>query len=83
MSTTNLQEMHKARIPTKSHHLTKKPKSGRSCRNQYTYTRFCMVQVFGVEEHVKKIGLEGYVLKKETKDLPLHPIPLAQKWDNL
>ena len=27
--------------------------------------------------------VEAYVLKKVTKDLPLHPIPLALKWDHL
>ena len=30
-----------------------------------------------------KIGVEAYVLKKITRDLPLHPIPIALKWDHL
>ena len=38
-------------------------------------------QVSGVEDDAEKIGVEAYVLKKVTKDLPLHPIPLALKWD--
>ena len=37
----------------------------------------------GVEDDAEKIGVEAYVLKKITKDLPLHPIPLALKWDDL
>ena len=31
----------------------------------------------------RRIGVEAYVLKKVTKDLPLHPIPLALKWDHI
>ena len=40
-------------------------------------------QISGVEDDVEKIGVEVYVLKKFTKDLPLHPIPFALKWDHL
>ena len=40
-------------------------------------------QVSGIEDGAEKIGVEAYVLKKVTKDLPLHPIPLALKWDHL
>ena len=40
-------------------------------------------QVSGVEDDAEKIGVEAYVLKKVTKDLPLHPIPLALKWDHI
>ena len=38
-------------------------------------------QVSGVEDDANKIKVEAYMLKKITKDLPLHPIPLALKWD--
>ena len=40
-------------------------------------------QVSGVEDGAEKIGVEAYVLKKVTRDLPLHPIPIALKWDHL
>ena len=40
-------------------------------------------QVSGVEDGAEKIGTEAYVLKKVTRDLPLHPIPIALKWDHL
>ena len=40
-------------------------------------------QVSGMEDDAEKIGVELYVLKKVTNDLPLHPIPLALKWDHL
>ena len=40
-------------------------------------------QVSGTEDGAEKIGVEAYVLKKVTKDLPLHPIPIALKWDHL
>ena len=36
-------------------------------------------QVSGIEDGAEKIGVEAYVLMKITKDLPLHPIPLALK----
>ena len=39
-------------------------------------------QVSGIEDAAEKIGVEAYVLKKVTKDLPLHPIPIALKWDH-
>ena len=38
-------------------------------------------QVSGVEDNSEKVGVEAYVLKKITKDLPLEPIPVALKWD--
>ena len=37
----------------------------------------------GVENDAEKIVVEAYVLKKIAKDLPLHPIPCALKWDHL
>ena len=39
----------------------------------------------GIEDNAEKVGLEAYVLKKITKDLPLHiePILVALKWDQL
>ena len=40
-------------------------------------------QVSGVENDGEKIGVEAFVLKKITKHLPLHPIPLALKWEHL
>ena len=40
-------------------------------------------QVSGVEDDAEKIGVEVFVLKKITKDLPLHSIPVALKWDHL
>ena len=41
-------------------------------------------QVSGVEDdYAEKIRVEAYMLKKITKDLPLHPISLALKWDHL
>ena len=40
-------------------------------------------QVSGIEEDTKQIGVEEYVLKKITKDLPLHPILLSLKWEYL
>ena len=40
-------------------------------------------QVSGIEDDAEKIGVEAYVLKKVTRDLPLHPIPIALKWDHL
>ena len=33
-------------------------------------------QISGIEEDAEKICVEEYVVKKVTKDLPLHPIPL-------
>ena len=39
--------------------------------------------VSGVEDGAEKIGVEAYVLKKVSRDLPLHPIPIALKWDHL
>ena len=38
--------------------------------------------VSGVEDDGEKIRVESYVLKKIT-NLPLHPIPVAFKWDHL
>ena len=40
-------------------------------------------QVSGIEDDAEKIGVEAYMLKKVTKDLPMHPIPLALKWDHI
>ena len=36
-----------------------------------------------MEDDTEKVGVLAYVLKKITKDLPLHPIPVALKWDHL
>ena len=32
---------------------------------------------------MERIGVEAFVLKRIMKDLPLHPIPLALKWEHL
>ena len=40
-------------------------------------------QESGVEDDADKIRVDAYVLKKITKDLPLHPIPLSLNWDHL
>ena len=40
-------------------------------------------QVTGVDDNAEKVRIEAYVLKKITKDLPLHPIQVALKWDHL
>ena len=39
----------------------------------------------GVKDNSQKahVGVEAYVLKKITKDLPLEPIPTSLKWDHL
>ena len=43
----------------------------------------------GIEDNAEKVGVEAYtctymyVLKKISKDLPLHPILIALKWDHL
>ena len=39
--------------------------------------------VSGIEDDTEKVEIEAYVLKKITKDLPLHPIPVALKWEHL
>ena len=44
---------------------------------------FVWFQVSGVEDNAEKIGVEAYMLKKIPKDLPLHPIPLSIKWNQL
>ena len=36
-----------------------------------------------IEDDAEKVGVVAYVLKKISKDLPLHPIPVALKWDDL
>ena len=36
-----------------------------------------------VEDDAQKVGVEAYVLKKTTKDLLLHTILVALKWDHL
>ena len=49
-----------------------------------THTQFSVwFQVSGVEDDAEKVGVEAYVLKKITKDLPLHPILVFLKWDHL
>ena len=40
-------------------------------------------EVFGIEDDLEKAGVEAYVLKKITNDLPLEPILAALKWDHL
>ena len=48
-----------------------------------THTRGSVwFQVSGIEDDVEKVRVEAYVLKKITKDLPLHYIPVALKWDH-
>ena len=37
----------------------------------------------GVKDDSEKVGIEAYVLKKITQDLPLEPIPVVLKWDHL
>ena len=37
----------------------------------------------GIKDDVEKVGVEADVIKKITKDLPLHLIPVALKWDHL
>ena len=37
----------------------------------------------GVDDDSEKVGVDAYVLKKITKDLPLEPIPAAIKWEHL
>ena len=37
----------------------------------------------GIDDDGEINGVETFVLKKITKDLPLHPIPLALKWEHL
>ena len=36
-----------------------------------------------IEHVLEKVGVEAYVLKKITKDVPLNPIPVALKWGHL
>ena len=47
------------------------------------HTEEVWFQVSGIEDDAEKIGVEAYVLKKITKDLPLHPIPLSLKRDHI
>ena len=44
---------------------------------------FVWFQVSGIEDDAEKIGVEAYVLEKVMNNLPLHPIPIALKWDHL
>ena len=37
----------------------------------------------GVEDDSEKVGVETFLLKKITKDLPLESIPVALNWDHL
>ena len=37
----------------------------------------------GIEDEEVKVGVEAYILKRITEDLPLHPILVALKWDHL
>ena len=39
--------------------------------------------MFAIEDDAEKVVVEAYVLKKITKDLPMHPIQVAFKWDHL
>ena len=41
--------------------------------------------MFGAEDDSERVGVETYVFKKITKDLPLEPtcIPAALKWQHL
>ena len=49
-----------------------------------THTRGSIwFQVSDVKDDGERIGVETFVLKKIRKDLPLHPIPLALKWEHL
>ena len=40
-------------------------------------------QVSGVEDDSEKVGVEAFVLKKITRDLPIEPILAALKWEHL
>ena len=40
-------------------------------------------QVSSVEGDAEKVGVEAYVMNRVTKDLPLHPIMVAVKWNHL
>ena len=40
-------------------------------------------QVSGVEDDSEKVGVDAYVLRKITRDLPIEPIPAALKWEHL
>ena len=44
---------------------------------------FVWFQAYSIEDDGEKIGVEAFVLKKITKDLSLHPILLAIKWEHL
>ena len=37
----------------------------------------------GVDNNSEKVGIEAYVLKKITMDLPLEPIPADIKWEHI
>ena len=40
-------------------------------------------QVSDMEDDAEQVRIEAYMLKKISKDPPLHPIPVAFKWDHL
>ena len=54
-----------------------------SCWSQYTRGGSLWFQVSGVEDDAENAAVEAYmyVLKKMTKDLPMHPMPVALRWD--
>ena len=67
------------RLPRKNKNVIVEGVAGRSTRTRGSV----WFQVSGVEDDSEKVGVEAYVLKKITKDLPLEPIPTALKWDHL
>ena len=67
------------RLPRKNKNATIEGVAGASTRTRGSV----WFQVSGVEDDSEKVGVEAYVLKKITKDLPLNPIPVTLKWDHL
>ena len=67
------------RLPRKNKNATVEGVAGSTTRTRGSV----WFQVSGVEDDSEKVGVEAYVLKKITKDLPLEPIPVALKWDHL
>ena len=40
------------------------------------------LQVSGIGENAEKVQVGAFLLEKITIDLPLHPLPVAVKWDH-
>ena len=67
------------RLPCRNKNAIVEGVAGASTRTQGSI----WFQVSGVEDDAEKVGVEAYVLKQITKDLPLHPILVVLKWDHL